>query len=472
MKRLLAASLIVASISLAYAQTATFDIAKSAAATAKEAKITCKKLAVAPKSCVIAYFDEDFEVSKKPSEFYRVLNGKNADGQFIATDYYSNGQLQADPFTTRNRQALLTGGYTHILGITQKNRTGYHANGVKRSSTDYIDGLANGNGQSWYDNGTKESEGTLKNDKQTGEWTTWYENGKLESKGSYNDDGEKTGEWHSWYENGAAKEDANYKADVLEGARTYWHDNGKKHSQGPMENNLQTGQWTFWHENGEKESQGAFDDEEQRHGTWTEWDDAGKVIRTSVYANGALISVDGVTLGAAAAKAAEAVEATKAAGIATLQTTSALDADAAAEDLDTRCATFKRADQCVIAFFDKNSLVQLSAKNAAFYRVLYGKANDLYIVQDFFANGKKQSNVNFARASEGVLYSFDTLDLNAQGTIKGYDINGSEKFSSTFEQGHLIDPDDMQSGLTQADGFEELPTGTATVDAAKAAAHK
>ena len=43
MKRLLAASLIVASISLAYAQTATFDIAKSAAATAKEAKITCKK---------------------------------------------------------------------------------------------------------------------------------------------------------------------------------------------------------------------------------------------------------------------------------------------------------------------------------------------------------------------------------------------------------------------------------------------
>jgi antitoxin component YwqK of YwqJK toxin-antitoxin module len=449
---------------LAYAQTATFDIAKSAAATAKEAKITCKKLAVAPKSCVIAYFDEDFEVSKKPSEFYRVLNGKNADGQFIATDYYSNGQLQADPFTTRNRQALLTGGYTHILGITQKNRTGYHANGVKRSSTDYIDGLANGNGQSWYDNGTKESEGTLKNDKQTGEWTTWYENGKLESKGSYNDDGEKTGEWHFWYENGTAERDVNYKADSLEGTQTYWHDNGKKHSQGPMANNLQTGQWTFWHENGEKEAQGAFDGEEQRHGTWTEWDEAGKVIHKSVYANGALISVDGVAVSAVAA----------AASVADYAPTQALDADAAAEDLDARCITFKRADQCVVAFFDKNSEPQATAKNAAYYRVLYGKANDLYIVQDFFANGKKQSNVNFARASEGVLYSFDISELNAQGTIKGYDAQGREKFSTTFDQGEPVmeGSDDMQDSFTQTDEFEEVTTGTAAVDATKAAAHK
>ena len=107
MKRLFAISLIAASLSVAYAQTP-FDIAKSATVAAKEAKITCKKLAVTPKSCVIAYFDEDFAVSKKPSEYYRVLDGKTADGQFIATDYYSSGQRQSDTFTTSNRQALLT----------------------------------------------------------------------------------------------------------------------------------------------------------------------------------------------------------------------------------------------------------------------------------------------------------------------------------------------------------------------------
>jgi antitoxin component YwqK of YwqJK toxin-antitoxin module len=316
MKRLFAISLIAASLSVAYAQTP-FDIAKSATVAAKEAKITCKKLAVAPKSCVIAYFNEDFEVSKKPSEYYRVLDGKNADGQFIATDYYSSGQRQSDTFTTSNRQALLTEGDNERLGMTQKNFTTYHANGAKSESVDMIDGLASGAYQSWYENDTKESEGTTKNNNQIGEWTYWDENGKVNRKGSFNDDGNQTGEW-------------------------------------------------------------------------IEWDESGEKIHTYEFDNGELISVDGV----AEATAVAAVE-VEAASVADDATTQALDADAAAEDLDTRCITFKRADQCVIAFFDKNSNVQKTAKNAAFYRVLYGKVNDLYIVQDFFANGNKQSNVTF-----------------------------------------------------------------------------
>jgi hypothetical protein len=88
----------------------------------------------------------------------------------------------------------------------------------------------------------------------------------------------------------------------------------------------------------------------------------------------------------------------------------------------------------VIAFFDKNSEVQKTAKNAAFYRVLYGKVNDLFIVQDFFANGNKQSNVAFARSYSGILSSFDVDNLNAQGTIKGYDTKGHETFSTAFDR--------------------------------------
>jgi antitoxin component YwqK of YwqJK toxin-antitoxin module len=348
MKRLLTASLMAAAMSAAHAQTANFDIVKSATVAAKEAKITCKKLAVAPQSCVIAYFDEDFEVSKKPSEFYRVLNGKTADGQFVATDYYSSGQQSSDTFATRNRHALLTSEDTQALELNAQNYIAYHENGAKYDTTNYVNGLAEGAYQSWHENGAKESEGTYKNGIQTGEWTTWhengkleskgsydygktdewhfwyengaketvgtykdgnqtgewtawYDNGKLESKGSYNDDGEKTGEWHFWHENGAKETEGAYKNSNQTGEWTTWYDNGKLESKGPIENNLQTGQWTFWHENGEKESQGAFDDEEQRHGTWTEWDDTGKVIRTSVYANGELISVDGVPVSAGAA---------------------------------------------------------------------------------------------------------------------------------------------------------------------------
>jgi antitoxin component YwqK of YwqJK toxin-antitoxin module len=247
MKRLLATSLIASSLSLAYAQTTPFDIAKSATATAKEAKITCKKLAVAPKSCVITYFDEGFEVSKKPSKYYRVLNGKSADGQFIATNYYSSGQRQSDTFTTSNRQALLTGGGKEEWGVTQKSFTTYHANGAKSSSTDFIDGLVSGAYQSWYENGTKESEGTLKNKNKTGEWTSWHKNGEVQSKTSFNNDGKPTGEW------------------------------------------------MLWHENGEVRLKGSYNNDGNLTGEWIEWDESGEKIRTSVFNNGKLISsLDGV----------------------------------------------------------------------------------------------------------------------------------------------------------------------------------
>jgi antitoxin component YwqK of YwqJK toxin-antitoxin module len=200
MKRLFAISLIAASLSVAYAQTP-FDITKSATVAAKEAKITCKKLAVAPNSCVIAYFDEDFAVSKKPSEYYRVLDGKTADGQFIATDYYSSGQRESDAIAISNRQALLTESDKGRLGVTQKSFTTYHANGAKKSEGSFNDGKPTGELTNWHENGNVESKGSFNDGKQTGEWTLWQENGKVKTKGSFND-GKPTGEWIEWDESG------------------------------------------------------------------------------------------------------------------------------------------------------------------------------------------------------------------------------------------------------------------------------
>jgi antitoxin component YwqK of YwqJK toxin-antitoxin module len=271
MKRLFAISLIAASLSVAYAQTP-FDIAKSATVAAKEAKITCKKLAVAPKSCVIAYFDEDFEVSKKASEYYRVLDGKTADGQFIATDYYSSGQRQSDTFTTSNRQALLTAGDNERLGMTQKSFTTYHANG------------------------TKKSEGSFNDGKKTGEWTDWYENGEVEAKSSYNDDGNQTGELTFWYENGNVRAKSSFNDNgKLTGEWTVWYENGKIKFKGSYnDDGNQTGEWTYWYENGEVETKGSYNDNGNKTGEWTEWDESGKKIHTRVFDNGKLISVDGV----------------------------------------------------------------------------------------------------------------------------------------------------------------------------------
>jgi antitoxin component YwqK of YwqJK toxin-antitoxin module len=299
MKRLLAVSLIAASVSLAYAQTAPFDIVKSATVAAKEAKITCKKLAVAPKSCVLAYFDEDSELSKKPSEYYRVLDGKTADGQFVVTDYYSSGELQADAIATSNPQALLSPS-AQALNPNAQNYTLYHKNGAKSSTINYTNGLASGVYQRWYDNGTKEAEGTFKNGKPKGEWTYWHENGEVASKGSFNDDGEPTGTRTMWYDNATKEEEGTYKNGERTGAWIYWHENGEVESKGNYNDDGQkTGVWTGWHENGEKSREGTFDEKGEPHGTWTVWDEVGKVVATLVYANGEPISVNGVAVDAA-----------------------------------------------------------------------------------------------------------------------------------------------------------------------------
>jgi antitoxin component YwqK of YwqJK toxin-antitoxin module len=259
MKRLFAISLIAASLSVAYAQTP-FDIAKSATVAAKEAKITCKKLAVAPKSCVIAYFDEDFEVSKKTSEYYRVLDGKTADGQFIATDYYSSGQRQSDTIAISNRQALLTDANYERLGVTQKSLTFYHANGAKKS------------------------EGSLNDGKPTGVWTVWHENGNVDSKGSYNDNGNRTGEWTGWHENGKVKTKGSFNNGKRTGEWTIWYDNGKVNRKGSYnDNGNKTGEWIEWDENGKVRTKGSYNDAGNPTGEWIEWDENGKVSSKGSY---------------------------------------------------------------------------------------------------------------------------------------------------------------------------------------------
>jgi antitoxin component YwqK of YwqJK toxin-antitoxin module len=280
---------------VAYAQTP-FDITKSATVAAKEAKITCKKLAVAPNSCVISYFDEDFAVSKKASEYYRVLDGKTADGQFIATDYYSSGQRKTDTFTTSNLQALLTEGDNERLGMTQKSFTTYHANGTKKSEGSFNDGKKTGEWTDWHENGEVKAKSSFNdNGKLTGEWTVWYENGKIAQKGSCNDDGNPAGEWTFWHENGEVGFKGSYNNGNRTGEWTLWHENGKVLAKGSFNDNGKlTGEWTYWQENGEVGSKGSYNDDGKRTGEWIEWDESGKKIHTRIFDNGKLISVDGV----------------------------------------------------------------------------------------------------------------------------------------------------------------------------------
>ena len=112
-----------------------------------------------------------------------------------------------------------------------------------------------------------------------------------------------------------------------------------------------------------------------------------------------------------------------------------LDADFAAYMLGTRCQKFKRADQCVIAFFDKKDQKTDTHVKAIHYRVLYGKSNGLYIGQDFYSSGKKQSNVYFSRAEAGLLNSWYNNDLMFEGNVKGYTTKGEVYFDNNYRNG-------------------------------------
>ena len=114
------------------------------------------------------------------------------------------------------------------------------------------------------------------------------------------------------------------------------------------------------------------------------------------------------------------------------------DAEAAAAELSLECEHLIRADQCVIAYFDRNDQRLDSRNGAKYYRVLYGSVNSLRMVQDFYIGDQKQSNIFFSGADAGLYNSFEAEDLALEGDLRIYDVNGGEMASFKYQSGQLI----------------------------------
>ena len=496
MKRMFALTLLISSLSLAYAQQpiAAYD----ATQTAKELGVKCQKLKVAKNDCVIAHFKRNEDESSadwvsKPADLYRVLNGKTADNRYVATDYYNNGQQQSSTFTTADAQAVKTGWLESDAKITALNNTHWTREGQKTSQYDVIEGLSQGSHTMWYTNGQKQAEGQTKDNKAFGLWTEWYENGQKKSEQNYTAD-LLDGASITWHENGAKKKEGHYVSDhrhglwltydeegnkieqstfdhgQLHGDNISWYANGQKQTQAFYKNDEADGQVTTWHTNGKK-SQTIYYSNGARDGAWKAWDEDGKLIKESKFKNDELISdPEQDSTQAVLAVTAEVVEATEATPA---SSTTTKDADAAAAELGTECRTFKRPDQCVIAYFDKNDEVQNRSKNAKYYRVLYGQVNSLFVLQDFHISGKKQSNVFFAGSYGGTLNSFYNEHLSVQGNVKGFDTQGRMYYSSDYENGQEIDsPAADNASCVDCDAAAQVAVdaASAAVDATKAAA--
>ena len=462
MEKIVTFVLLVSALHAAHAQE--FPLNKNANQTAKELKTTCQKLKVAQNNCVIAHFKSlddseaplDAEVAKKPSDFYRVLLGKTDQNAYVIADYYNNGQVLSPPYTTLE-STLITRAWVEsdLNATTLSDHTLYYKNGQPAKRFTVINGSFEGPFTNWYDNGQMNVKGTYKNDQLNGDYQAWNQEGQLTEQGTY-ENGERTGHWTDFYEDSGKKySEATYKDGNVVGTYTIWQENGNILSKTEFnDNGEQDGRDETWYENGQKAQTSQYKNGLET-GTHKYWDESGNLFAKHEYKDGERIDAEGVAENAReqAYEAAAAIEQN------VERLTRTLNANQAADDLGVSCQTYKRKDQCVIAYFAQNHQHQMQSKNAKYYRVLHGKVGELFIIQDFYMNGNKQSDTVFARSYGGVLSGFDNSDLSIHGSFQTYTPAGKVESSFDYLDGEYVGSD--------ADAYDAA--AAPAVDAARAA---
>ena len=137
------------------------------------------------------WFDKNWhETTKGEHEFYRPTPKRMNNGFWIV-DYYKNGQIQMEGFSTVNipNEEVFDGLVLY-----------YHANGKPFHRANYKKGKLHGIRKVYYESGELKEEGKYEEGERVGIWKTFYKNGKIETKGKYRDN-EKVGVWKTFYKN-------------------------------------------------------------------------------------------------------------------------------------------------------------------------------------------------------------------------------------------------------------------------------
>ncbi len=137
----------------------------------------------------IIWFDKNWkETSKDESVYYRPSPKKIKNGFWIV-DYYKNGQVQMEGYSTVNKpnQEKFDGLVIY-----------YHENGKPFHKANYKNGKLNGVIKVFYETGELKEQGEYKDDKRERIWKTFYKSGKIQTKGKYKN-GDKVGIWKTFH---------------------------------------------------------------------------------------------------------------------------------------------------------------------------------------------------------------------------------------------------------------------------------
>ena len=192
--------------------------------------------------------------------FSVILFGALLVGLTLAEDHHSNHSPDLDDPATLEK----------ILGeavVGAAVKTGWrrinHANGKVSSLSQFRDGRPDGMLSGWHENGQKRIRGRIKDRKPDGLWTAWDENGSKIYEFRLNLDATI----FRWHENGQKAYQATYAKDRL--IETSWHENGQESSKKNYKNFQRDGTWTEWDQTGKIVSQEQWKDGRRWHGQWT-----------------------------------------------------------------------------------------------------------------------------------------------------------------------------------------------------------
>ncbi len=137
------------------------------------------------------WFDANWqETSEDKAKYYRPVPKKTKEGFWII-DYYDNGQIQMEGYSTVNKP-----GEEEFDGLVVY----YHPNGNFFHKANYKNGKLHGVRMVYYETGNLKEQGSYVEGKRQGNWKIFYENGKIKEKGKY-ENSEKVGVWKTFYKN-------------------------------------------------------------------------------------------------------------------------------------------------------------------------------------------------------------------------------------------------------------------------------
>lgn len=124
----------------------------------------------------------------KDGRLFRPRQGEAFTGTVV--EYYSPGRLQS--------RSVISNGLLH--GLSE----GWHTNGVRQVTENFVAGVSEGVRVKWYPGGAKLSEAAIAGGKLNGTFRRWHENGRLAEQIELRDD-QPHGESLAYYPGGSLK---------------------------------------------------------------------------------------------------------------------------------------------------------------------------------------------------------------------------------------------------------------------------